>query len=117
MQHHYLKTGSRPATENKARPDVGAIVKGVITDVRRDKDKAVRQYSQKFDRWTPESFKLSQSEIDAAIAACPEQTIADIKQVQASVKKFAEAQRQSIKDFELEMSPVRLLSHSFAGQR
>ena len=87
--------------------DVASIVKGVIDDIRANGDAAVRSYSEKFDKWSPGSFKLSKNQIDAAISAVPKQTIEDIKQVQSNVRKFAQAQRDSIRDFELETQAVR----------
>lgn len=85
--------------------NVTRIVSGVIADVRARGDAAVRDYSTKFDSWSPDSFKLSQEEIDAAISQVPQQTLDDIKTVQANVRKFAQAQRDSLKDFEVELSP------------
>lgn len=85
--------------------DVSQIVSGVIADVRARGDAAVRHYSEKFDSWAPVSFKLSQEQIDAAIAKVPQQTLDDIKTVQSNVRKFAQAQRESLKDFEVELSP------------
>lgn len=102
----FLKSRADAAPDfQKSTVDVAAIVKDVISNIRSDGDEAVRKYSEKFDKWTPPSFKLSRTQINAAIAACPEQTIKDIKEVQANVRKFAEAQRNSIKDFELEIQP------------
>lgn len=72
----------------------------------------MRQYSDKFDSWSPPSFKLSDQQIQEAIAAVPQQTIQDIKEAQANVRRFAEAQRASLKDFEMEMQ-----SGVFLGQR
>ncbi|KAF2812722.1 histidinol dehydrogenase [Mytilinidion resinicola] len=105
MGHKFLKSGSTTETANTPRVDVSAIVKGVIDEIRLTGDDAVRKYSDKYDKWAPQSFKLTQEEILAAIAACPNQTIDDIKQVQANVKAFAAAQRNSIRDFELEIRP------------
>ena len=102
----YLKTpANQAAQETKPNFDVSGIVRGVIEDIRSNGDSAVRKYSEKFDKWSPASFKLSQKEIDDIIAACPRQLIDDIKQVQSNVRKFAEAQRNSIKDFEIETQP------------
>ena len=58
--------------------------------------------TQKFDTWSPSSLKLSQSQIDAAIAARPKQVIDDIEAVQVNVRNFAQAQRESIRDFKVE---------------
>lgn len=107
MPARHLKTKSN-ASANSGAPqvDVAAIVKEVIDDVRENGDTAVRKYSEKFDKWSPKSFKLSQEEIDAAIAACPQQVIDDIKEAQENVRAFAQAQRESLKDFEYEIQPV-----------
>ena len=93
------------AMTNGHAPDVATVVKGVITDVRQSGDAAVRKYSQKFDQWSPSAFKLSQIDIQNAISACPEQTIKDIKEVQTNVRTFAEAQKASLQEFELEIQP------------
>lgn len=111
MAPRYLKskaTATATATASTPSPqiDVPRIVKGVIDDIRANGDTAVRTYSQKFDQWSPGSFKLSQAEIDAAIAHCPKQVIDDIKEVQGNVRAFAQAQRESIRDFEVESQPV-----------
>jgi histidinol dehydrogenase len=80
-------------------------VKKVLDDIQANGDQAVSKYSAQFDQWSPASFKLSQEQIDAAIAAVPSQTIDDIKTVQQNVRTFAEAQRNSLHDFELEIEP------------
>lgn len=85
--------------------DVPSIVRGVIADIRQNGDKAVSQYSEKFDRWSPQSFKLSQSQIDEIISKVPKQTIDDIKTVQDNVRTFALEQRKSIKDFDYQIRP------------
>ncbi|KAA8618287.1 Histidinol dehydrogenase [Pyrenophora tritici-repentis] len=106
MAPRYLKKGS--AAENSTNTlslEVGSIVKKVIDDIRQNGDDAVRKYSGKFDKWSPQSFKLSKEQIDAAITAVPKHTIEDIRQVQANVRQFAQAQRDSIRDFELETQP------------
>lgn len=107
MTIRYLKSKSQsPNSAATPQVDVSGVVKGVIDDVRANGDAAVRKYSEKFDRWSPASFKLSQADIDAALAACSPQTIADIKEVQKNVRAFAQAQRDSIRDFEYEIQPV-----------
>ncbi|OJD13359.1 histidinol dehydrogenase [Emergomyces pasteurianus Ep9510] len=102
----YLKTGAglEEAGDSTAI-DIPSIVRGVIEDIRSNGDSAVRQYSTKFDRWEPASFKLSKDDIQAAIAKVSEQTVKDIKQAQTNVRAFALAQRNSICDFEVELQP------------
>lgn len=109
MTPRHLKPPSGPSTTSSTTTDVPTIVKSVIDDVRANGDSAVRQYSERFDRWSPASFKLSQADIEAAIVQVPEQTIRDIKEAQANVRGFALAQKDSQKDFEVELRPgVRL---------
>ncbi|GAM34172.1 hypothetical protein TCE0_015f01577 [Talaromyces pinophilus] len=108
MPAKFLKSQQPPAT-GSAQVDVSSIVRGVIDDVRANGDAAVRKYSEKFDKWSPASFKLSQAEIDASIAACSTQTIEDIKQVQNNVRAFAQAQKDSLKDLEFEIQPGIIL--------
>ena len=108
----FLKTKQNTAAKDAPSIDVATIVKGVIDNIKDHGDAAVIQYSQQFDSWTRPSFRLSEEEIEQAIANCPDQTVKDIKQVQGNIRKFAEAQRASLKDFELEMEPG-----VFLGQR
>ncbi|RAK81956.1 histidinol dehydrogenase family protein [Aspergillus fijiensis CBS 313.89] len=106
MGYTYLKERAPQSTKSTAPSvDVSAIVKGVIDDIRENGDAAVRKYSEKFDKWSPTSYRLSSQDIQAIMADVPEQTIADIKEVQANVRRFAEAQRKSIQDFEIETQP------------
>ena len=102
----YLKTAKGPSRNSAgAGIDVPSIVKGVIDDIRANSDAAVRSYSEKFDRWSPPSFRLSSADIDAILARVPQRVIDDIKTVQENVRTFALAQRKSISDFELEIRP------------
>ena len=93
----------------QGRSDVAETVRGILADVRVRGDEAVREYSQKFDGWSPESFRLSAEQVAEITAGVPEQAIADIETVQANVRRFAEHQRASLTDFEIETMPgVRL---------
>lgn len=106
MSPTYLKKATGAAKPTNGSPaDVPSIVKEVIDSIRLEGDAAVRRYSEKFDRWSPVSFKLSKREVEHAISQVPAQTIEDIKTVQANVRAFAVAQRESLKDFEVEMTP------------
>lgn len=90
---------------------VRKVVEDVIADVRARGDEAVRAYALTFDNFAPETLAMSIEEIEAAIARVPAQTIADIKQVQANVRRFAEIQRSSITDVEAEVQPGVVLGH------
>ncbi|KAM0433357.1 hypothetical protein ACHAPT_004234 [Fusarium lateritium] len=110
MAPHHLKKPLLKATV-ESNNKVTEIVQGVIQDIRANGDKAVRTYSDKFDKWSPSSFKLSDSQIQDCIAQVPPQTVKDIKMAQENVRKFAEVQRASIKDVEVEIQPGVFLGH------
>jgi histidinol dehydrogenase len=102
----FLKSAVKAVTAGQpASKDVPGIVRNVISDIRANGDSAVKKYSKAFDNWTPPAFKLSQSDIDAAVSRVSQQTIKDIKEAQKNVRTFALAQRESIRDFELETQP------------
>ncbi|MDJ0396801.1 histidinol dehydrogenase, partial [Rhodococcus sp. G-MC3] len=107
----YLKS-AKSTVSATGDPAVAATVSGVIADIRSRGDDAVREYSEKFDKWSPETFRLSEEEIDRIVASVPGQVIDDIKTVQNNVRTFAQHQRDSILDFEVETVPGVLL-----GQR
>lgn len=109
----YLKKASTPAgVDSDTSRSVRDTVSAVIADVRARGDAAVREYSQKFDTWSPESFQLSDRQIADIVASVPEQALLDIKTVQERVRTFAVHQRNSLSDFEVETEPG-----VFLGQR
>jgi sulfopropanediol 3-dehydrogenase len=99
----YLKK-AQPVGE-AGRHDVSDTVARVIADVRERGDKAVREYSQKFDDWSPERFELSDDDRKRIIAQVPATVLEDIATVQRNVRHFAQVQRASISDFEVETTP------------
>ncbi len=101
----YLKKPDAVDKSIASNDEVKAVVAGVIADIRANGDAAVRKYSEKFDKWSPESFRLDQAQIDDIIATLPQQVIDDIKTVQDNVRAFAQRQRDSITDFEMETMP------------
>ena len=70
-----------------------------------------RDLSEKFDKWSPASFRLSDAEIQAAVGRLPEQTIDDIKFAQTQIRKFAEIQKSVDSDVEEETFPGVFLGH------
>lgn len=106
-----LKSATPAGTTGTSAPSVRATVEGIITDIRQRGDLAVREYSEKFDRWSPESFRLSPEQIEQIIAEVPQQAIDDIRFVQEQVRTFARAQRASITDIEIETLPGVRLGH------
>ena len=101
----YLKTATEVAADPIKAKAVKDVVEGVIADIRMNGDEAVRRYSEKFDNWSPESFRLNDEQIASIVASLPEQVIEDIKTVQENVRQFALAQRASLSDFEVETLP------------
>jgi histidinol dehydrogenase len=100
-----LKSIEPGSGNSQTTGDVSSIVDGVIEDIRNNGDAAVRKYSEKFDSWSPKTFRLSEAEIDEIIASVDPRLINDIKQVQENVRVFAEAQKASLREFELEIQP------------
>jgi len=100
-----LKAAVADSAAATARADVQETVARVIADVRTRKDAAVREYSERFDGWSPESFKLTDVQIKQAIESLPRQVIDDIVQVQERVRRFAQHQKESLRDFEVETEP------------
>ncbi len=104
----------KSATDQSVSPGASALpvqrtVTDVIADVRRRGDQAVREYSEKFDSWSPADFLLSASNIERIIDSVPQTVIDDILTVQDNVRQFAQYQRDSLLDFEVETMPgVRL---------
>ncbi len=91
----------------KVRMQVEAILKEVETNG----DQAIRALSEKFDSYSPSQFKLTQSEIEAAVQKVSVRDMEDIKFAQAQIRKFAEAQRGSMTDIEIETLPGVILGH------
>ncbi len=107
----HLKRG-KPA-EARAEDDakVRATVEGILADIEARGDAAVRELSQKFDGYAPPAFRLTPSEIEAAMAKVSDREMADIRFAQAQIRRFAEAQRASMTDIEVETLPGVILGH------
>jgi sulfopropanediol 3-dehydrogenase len=101
----HLKVSTVAEHDDARQQAVRDTVAGIIADVRARGDVAVREYSEKFDNWSPERFRLSEEEIEKIVATVPEQAIADIRSVQDRVRRFAQAQKESLRDFEVETEP------------
>ena len=107
----YIKKGR--TVEQRAEADARAqeAVKGILDDIRTRQDEAVRELSQKFDQWNPDSFKLSAQQIQAIVGALSAQVTADIQFAQQQVRNFAQAQRAALHDLEIETLPGVVLGH------
>jgi sulfopropanediol 3-dehydrogenase len=107
----YLKRGRDAEQQAEDDAKVRATVEGIIGDIVKRGDAAVREFSQKFDKWSPASFRMSEAEIDAAIKSLPAQAIEDIRFAQTQIRNFAKVQRDSMKDVEVETLPGVVLGH------
>jgi sulfopropanediol 3-dehydrogenase len=107
----YLKTGLGQTEIKAADAKVRQVVEGILADVEARGDVAVRDLSERLDKWSPASFRLSTEQIEQIIASLPAQTIDDIKFAQAQVRNFAQAQRAAIQDIEVETLPGVTLGH------
>ncbi len=104
-----LKHPAKASRKRAKDPAVAEVVSQVIEDVRERGDVAVREYSERFDKWSPDSFRLTDAQADEIVESLPKQVIDDITFVQAQVRGFAEAQLGSMREFEIETLPgVRL---------
>ena len=111
MAIYYLKKGK--TAEDKAIDDaqVSEVVKNTLQVIEEKGDAAVREFSEKFDNYSPKSYKLSSTEIDSLIANVSDRDMKDIKFAQEQVRNFAQAQRDSMQDIEVETMPGVILGH------
>jgi len=107
----HLKTAK--AAEERAEADgkVRATVEGILADIETRGDAAVRDLSRTFDRWEPESFRLSDADIERALSAVSKRDLDDIRFAQAQVRNFAEHQKAALRDIEVETLPGVFLGH------
>lgn len=106
-----LKSG-KPA-DQRAEDDaqVRATVETILQDIETRGDAAVRDLALKFDHYAPPAFRLTPSEIEAAMAKVAPRDMEDIRFAQAQIRRFAEAQRASMQDIEVETLPGVILGH------
>ncbi len=111
MAVQHLKSG-KPA-EARAEDDakVRATVEGILADIEKRGDAAVRELSVKFDGYAPAAFRLTASEIEAAMQKVSARDMEDIRFAQTQIRRFAEAQRASMTDIEVETLPGVILGH------
>jgi len=98
-------------TAHKSNPAVVETVSRVLEDIRANGDAAVAKYSEEFDRWAPASFRLDEAQVAAIVAGLPTTVVDDLRFVQRQVRNFAQAQRDSMLDVEVETLPGIRLGH------
>jgi sulfopropanediol 3-dehydrogenase len=107
----WLKRGATAEAKADADRKVRDIVEAALADIEKRGDEAVRDMSIKFDGWDRDDYRLSQAEIDACVDSLTPQERKDIEFAQAQVKNFAQIQRDSMKDVEVETLPGVVLGH------
>jgi sulfopropanediol 3-dehydrogenase len=107
----HLKSGKPEAERAEDDAAVRAKVEAILADIAARGDAAVRELSQTFDRYAPASFRLSASEIEAAMQKVSARDMEDIRFAQVQIRRFAEAQRASMTDVEVETMPGVILGH------
>ncbi|WP_446033679.1 histidinol dehydrogenase [Streptomyces olivaceus] len=107
----HLKSPVPSGHVTAARADVTERVRAILDDVRAHGDDAVRRYSEKFDDWSPDSFRLAPDEIRRIVSRVPDTVLDDIRFVQQQVRTFAQAQRDALGDVEIETLPGVRLGH------
>ncbi|WP_425104763.1 histidinol dehydrogenase [Ancylobacter sp.] len=107
----HLKTARSSAERADADAQVRATVETILKEIEAGGDAAVRAFSERFDKWSPASFKLSEPEIEAALSKVSKSDLDDIRFAQAQVRNFAQKQRACITDLEVETLPGVVLGH------
>ncbi|MEM7259917.1 MAG: histidinol dehydrogenase, partial [Pseudomonadota bacterium] len=107
----HLKTAMSAAERAETDSKVRATVEEILLDIEREGDAAVRRLSEKFDQYSPQNFRLSETDIEHAMSKVSAREMADIKFAQEQIRKFAEVQRASMTDVEVETMPGVILGH------
>lgn len=107
----HVKKGKQEKEKKEFLQQVKSTVETIIDDIEEGGDKAIAKYSETFDKWNPKSFKLNKEEISACYAQLEDSVIEDIKWAQTQVRNFAQIQRDSMKDVEVETLPGVKLGH------
>ena len=107
----FLKRGMDASAIKAADAKVRETVEDILAQVDARKDAAIRELSEKFDKWSPKDFKLSPAEVEKAIAQVAKRDLEDIKFAQAQVRNFAQKQRETMTDLEVETLPGVVLGH------
>ena len=108
----YLKRGATAETKAGADRAVRDTVEGILADIAARGDTAVRELSIRFDRWDRDDYRLSAREVQDCIDQLTGQDLKDIEFAQTQVRGFAQIQRDSMKDVEVETLPGVVLGHS-----
>ena len=107
----YIKKRSESNNVSEDKSSIEETVRSILSDIRERGDAALEHYSGHFDNWSPESFQLSEDEIDAAISKLNKSEIEDIKFAQNQIRHFAQKQLETMNELEVETLPGVFLGH------
>jgi sulfopropanediol 3-dehydrogenase len=107
----HLKSGQSAETKAENSAQVRSTVEAILSAIAARGEAAVREYSEKFDKWSPPAFKLSESEIAECVRALPQGVIDDINFAQTQIRNFALTQRAALQDVEVQTLPGVVLGH------
>ena len=107
----YIKKRSESNSVSEDKSSIEETVRSILSDIRERGDAALEHYSGHFDNWSPESFQLSEDEIDAAISKLNKSEIEDIKFAQNQIRHFAQKQLETMNELEVETLPGVFLGH------
>ena len=106
-----IKHGTTEAEKTEADRKVRHTVEAILEDIAARGDAAVRDLSARFDNWSPPAFRLRPDEVQSLIDSLPDQVITDIQFAQAQIRRFAQAQKDALRDIEIETLPGIRLGH------
>ncbi|MEH2512926.1 sulfopropanediol 3-dehydrogenase [Nitrobacteraceae bacterium AZCC 1564] len=107
----FLKRGRDAAQRAEDDTKVRNTVEGILADIEKRGDAVVRELSVKFDQWDRKDYRLTDAEIKDCVSQLSQRNIEDIKFAQEQVRNFAQHQRESMKDIEVETLPGVVLGH------
>ena len=111
MTIRYLKEGKTESARAEEDAQVRQNVEAILASIEAEGDAAVRRLSEKFDSYSPASFRLSEADIEALMAKVSKRDMEDLKFAQEQVRNFAQIQRDSMRDVEVETLPGVVLGH------
>jgi sulfopropanediol 3-dehydrogenase len=106
-----IKSGQSAEARAETGAQVRSTVEGILGDIAARGGAAVREFSAKFDRWSPPQFRLTPDEIADCVRSIPSSTLDDIRFAQTQIRNFALAQRECLRDLEIETLPGVVLGH------
>lgn len=106
-----IKAGKSKDQQQAEQAKVTETVLAMIQEIEQRGDAAVADYSKKLDNWLPEAFRLSKQQIEAVMQEVPQETQNDIKFAQEQIRRFAQVQKEALRDVEVETLPGVFLGH------